>query len=208
MSKYASGFSTAKTQDNRVPRLLQLAGRLEANGYRELLAIKPGTKKPDTYDWTTPRDWRTLPAFKRRVYYTGVLTRLTPVVDIDIRNPVLAKKLIEIADRIFGPAPIRIGQPPKAGLIYRLADGAEPFPPRQSDWFAFKGEDLEAPDLALTGSKSSPTASKPSSTRFTRVRESRTPGRAANPLSRSATTCRRSMRPPPTATSGRSRPSW
>ena len=179
-AKYASGFSTATKQDNRVPRLLQLAGRLEANGYRELLGIKPGTKKPDTYDWTTPRDWRTLPASKRRDYYTGLLTRLTPVVDIDVRDPVLVKKLIEIADRIFGPAPVRVGQPPKAGLLYRLATDRSRSRRVNRTGSPSRARTSRRRTLDLTGSRSWPTASKPSSMPFTRTRSVPTPGRAAN----------------------------
>lgn len=52
----------------------------------------------------------------------GVLTGRIIAVDIDVYEPELAAELIEWCMKNIGQAPVRVGQAPKALLVYRLAD--------------------------------------------------------------------------------------
>jgi hypothetical protein len=53
----------------------------------------------------------------------------------------VVRVLIELADEMLGIAPFRIGQPPKALLLYGTA---VPFPKITGRWWAFPGEDFSA----------------------------------------------------------------
>lgn len=57
----------------------------------------------------------------------GLLAAQYPAVDIDVTHAELAEHVLQAAVEVLGPAPCRIGLPPKRLLPYRLADGAEPF---------------------------------------------------------------------------------
>jgi hypothetical protein len=50
---------------------------------------------------------------------TGILTRTTPAIDIDVLDPAVADELQQIAERMIGASPVRIGQAPKRALLYR-----------------------------------------------------------------------------------------
>jgi hypothetical protein len=50
---------------------------------------------------------------------TGILTRTTPAIDIDVLDPGVADKLQQIAKQMIGVSPVRIGQAPKRALLYR-----------------------------------------------------------------------------------------
>jgi hypothetical protein len=50
---------------------------------------------------------------------TGILTRTTPAIDIDVLDPAVADEIQQIAERIIGLSPVRIGQAPKRALLYR-----------------------------------------------------------------------------------------
>ena len=50
---------------------------------------------------------------------TGILTRTTAAVDIDVLDPAVAEELQQIAERMIGPSPVRIGQAPKRAMLYR-----------------------------------------------------------------------------------------
>jgi hypothetical protein len=98
-----------------------------ANGY-EIIPIKPGTKRP-------PFDgWEDIRATKKQLgrwldngrskHGVGVLTRLTPLVDIDCRDPDIVEKMIAFTEELLGESLQRVGQAPKTGIVYRAA---EPF---------------------------------------------------------------------------------
>jgi hypothetical protein len=50
---------------------------------------------------------------------TGILTRTTAAVDIDVVDPVVADELQQITERMIGASPVRIGQAPKRAMLYR-----------------------------------------------------------------------------------------
>jgi hypothetical protein len=50
---------------------------------------------------------------------TGILTRVTPAIDIDVLDPIIADELQELAERLIGISPARVGQAPKRALLYR-----------------------------------------------------------------------------------------
>jgi putative DNA primase/helicase len=107
-------------------------------GY-EPVPIRPGGKAPMIDGWQdgAPPE-RYLPHFVD--WGTGVLTRHTPAIDLDIRDRGIVKLLIRLAEDMFdGPSPIRVGQPPKALLPF-YADTR--FDKIVSRWFCLPGEDL------------------------------------------------------------------
>jgi putative DNA primase/helicase len=52
----------------------------------------------------------------------GILAEWFPGVDIDVTDEWLAKEIAAIALRVLGPAPTRIGRPPKRLLMYRTGE--------------------------------------------------------------------------------------
>ena len=49
---------------------------------------------------------------------TGILTRTTPAVDIDVLDPAVADELQNLSEQMIGISPVRIGQAPKRALLY------------------------------------------------------------------------------------------
>jgi hypothetical protein len=50
---------------------------------------------------------------------TGILTRATPAIDIDVLDPAVGDELQKLAECMIGISPVRIGQAPKRALLYR-----------------------------------------------------------------------------------------
>jgi hypothetical protein len=50
---------------------------------------------------------------------TGILTRNTAAIDIDVLDPVGADELQQLAERMIGTSPVRTGQAPKRAMLYR-----------------------------------------------------------------------------------------
>jgi RecA-family ATPase len=97
------------------------------NGY-ELIPIKPGGKFPVIEDWqnisvtdAVMQGWSTNGHANDGI---GIRTKFTPLADIDCRNREMALEMAEWFQENVGLAPVRIGMPPKRGLLYRAA---EPF---------------------------------------------------------------------------------
>jgi hypothetical protein len=94
------------------------------NGY-EIIPIKPGTKRP-------PFDgWEDIRATKKQLdrwiesrakHGVGILTRLTPLVDIDCRDPEIVKQMIAFTESLLGDTLQRVGHAPKTGLVYRATN--------------------------------------------------------------------------------------
>lgn len=106
-----------------------LAPRLVVMGYQPI-PLYPGDKRPAVNEWTdyhfdhTNRDSRSclirrgnnieFPDFE-----TGIVTGKTVALDVDVRDPGIAKTLKKLAEKILGPAPVRVGMPPKFLAVYR-----------------------------------------------------------------------------------------
>jgi AAA domain/Bifunctional DNA primase/polymerase, N-terminal len=50
---------------------------------------------------------------------TGILTRTTPAIDIDVLDPTVADELQQLAERMIGISTVRIGRAPKRALLFR-----------------------------------------------------------------------------------------
>lgn len=98
-----------------------------ANGY-EIIPIKPGTKRPPFDGWEDIRATKKQLARwldnGRGKHGVGILTRLTPLVDIDCRDADIVKAMVAFTEDLLGETAQRVGQAPKTGLVYRCA---EPF---------------------------------------------------------------------------------
>jgi hypothetical protein len=68
---------------------------------------------------------------------TGILTGNTPAIDIDVLDPAIADELQQIAERMIGTSPIRIGQAPKRAMLFRTD---EPFDKVSTPIFTSPGD--------------------------------------------------------------------
>jgi RecA-family ATPase len=91
---------------------------LDKNGY-ELVPIQPGTKRPKTPRWSEINFNNK--GFQRIFggFGVGVKGTKTPGVDLDISDETLLRKMKEWFHKVVGPAPIRIGRPPRAMLVFK-----------------------------------------------------------------------------------------
>lgn len=113
--------------------------------------IPPGKKGPLVGGWQTPQPPdHYLPYRNPENGWvkdcsrcgTGILAAACPAPDIDIRDREIVRVMIALADDLLGPAPFRIGSPPKALLLYSTA---VPFEKLTSRWWALPGENWRAP---------------------------------------------------------------
>lgn len=89
-----------------------------ASGY-PLIPIKPREKAPAISGWRTINATETLvKTWGELGYGIGIRTGYVVFIDIDIPN-LAVDRVREVCIRTIGSAPIRIGNPPKMGLVYR-----------------------------------------------------------------------------------------
>lgn len=128
----------------------EVAPLLAAAGYHPV-PIRPGQKAPLVRGWQRPQppghylahhdpDTGRITDCER--WFTGILTANCPAVDLDIRDREIVRSLIALADEVLGPAPFRVGSPPKALIPY---SAAAPFKKLASRWWALSGEHWRAP---------------------------------------------------------------
>ena len=91
------------------------------NGYAPI-PVKTGSKVPAIKSWqktkATQADldaWASNASFRS----VGILTAMTPAVDIDCLDVDISKKMIAYCEEKFGVAPKRVGLAPKTILVYR-----------------------------------------------------------------------------------------
>ena len=118
---------------------------LEANGFQPLPISRPhpsdiglGKKPPASLEaWQRPA-----PVASRLPRYsgcgTGILTAMTPAVDIDVRNAEMADAIDRMFVTIVGEAPVRFGQAPKRLRVCRTA---EPFPKLSTAGYRLPGDE-------------------------------------------------------------------
>jgi len=89
-----------------------------ANGY-ELIPIIAQDKRPAIGGWLTINATETLvKSWGETGYGIGIRTGYVVFIDIDIPN-LAVDRVREVCIQTIGSAPIRIGNPPKMGLLYR-----------------------------------------------------------------------------------------
>jgi len=100
------------------PNFGQAAPVLEANGFQPIPITLPNQcdpnagKRPAIEHWQHPRSVaELLPRYGR--FGTGILTAVTPAVDVDVRVLEVAEAIDHVVLRVVGDAPIRIGRAPK-----------------------------------------------------------------------------------------------
>lgn len=90
-----------------------------------VIPILPGSKRPSVDGWQS-RDadegqvqrWM---ANGKASHGIGIPTKRTPFADFDIRDEAAVRHLIDYAAKLFGESPLRIGDAPKCGLLFRTS---------------------------------------------------------------------------------------
>lgn len=115
--------------------LARYGGRLIDAGY-EIIPILRGTKRPRGDNWENIRatksllkKWLAGSAARDGV---GILTRLTPGVDIDIQDEELGDDVERFVRETVGHPLLRVGRAPKRLLLFRCS---EPFAKVTSAWY-------------------------------------------------------------------------
>lgn len=92
------------------------------SGYN-VVPITPGTKFPTIDDWRdTPTTELRLARWLRNGHANdgvGITTGLNPMVDIDVRDVTAARYMQKWVCENIGDAPVRIGDSPKRGMMFR-----------------------------------------------------------------------------------------
>lgn len=92
------------------------------NGYN-VIPIRPGDKAPSIKDWrgkpTTEADIKRWIGNGRAGHGVGITTDTTPLVDIDIFDPAMNRRMVAYVEFNVGYAPIRVGNAPKCGMLFR-----------------------------------------------------------------------------------------
>lgn len=101
-----------------IPTFGDIAARLADNGYRPVPIIV-GQKRPAMEAWQR-FTYTEVDAVRYARSYTGILCGEVCAVDIDILDPDACDAVRALALQILGPAPERIGFPPKRLLAYRI----------------------------------------------------------------------------------------
>jgi hypothetical protein len=122
-----------------VPRFGTLAPTLVENGY-EPVPLYYGEKNP-----CAGKEWQNFKyqdsdCSRFASAGTGILCGRVIGLDIDVRRADLAEYLDHRAEEIFGPAPRRIGQPPK---VLRMLEASVPFPKMSTRGFRFPEDQPE-----------------------------------------------------------------
>jgi len=121
------------------PLFFDVAPRLAENGYRPL-PIHFGKKKPCAGDGWQHYHFCEADVERFATAGCGLLTGKAIGVDIDVREGKLAQQLEDLAVRTFGPAPRRVGLPPKVLL---LMQAETPFTKQQTRGYRLPGDTPE-----------------------------------------------------------------
>lgn len=138
------------TSKNSGP-LAYLGPDLIDNGY-EIVPIAVGKKAPGFDNWSktrsTKQQHQEWVESGHRNSGVGILTKLTPAIDIDVRDERFALEAEAKAREIFGAAPLRIGMPPKRLLLYRTD---KPFRKMRSNKYQDEWGDLHQIEILCDG---------------------------------------------------------
>ena len=104
----------------RLDRATAVRKRLLASGY---LPLPVNGKAPPIKGWSDIEATNTIIDRWALEYAdatnTGIITRTTPAIDIDVRDPAVADELQQLAERMIGTSAVRTGRAPKRALLFR-----------------------------------------------------------------------------------------
>ena len=104
----------------RLDRATAVRKRLLAAGY---LPLPVNGKAPPIKGWSDIEATNTIIDRWAHEYAdatnTGIITRTTPAIDIDVLDPAVADELQQLAERMIGTSAVRTGRAPKRALMFR-----------------------------------------------------------------------------------------
>lgn len=113
---------SSSDESKRIDFLALHGAKLLNNGY-QIVPIRQGGKSPDFEGWAKAKaskaqlqEW--LEGGHRNAG-VGILTKFTPAVDLDIRDPEVAALMVKYVKEKMGGTLMRIGQAPKALFFFR-----------------------------------------------------------------------------------------
>ncbi|HXP99350.1 MAG TPA: DUF3987 domain-containing protein, partial [Solirubrobacteraceae bacterium] len=122
-----------------IPRFGNIAAQLVEAGYQPL-PLFFGEKRPCAGEGWSHYQFCEADAERYARAGTGLLCGKLVGLDIDVRDAALAAQLEAIAEEMFGPAPRRIGQPPK---VLRMLQAEAPFEKLQTRGYRLPGDNPE-----------------------------------------------------------------
>ena len=118
---------------------------LARQGY-DIVPIAPGTKAPNVRNWQKIDFSRSNIDRTYRHHGVGVKGAKTPGVDLDIADETICRQMVDWCRANIGAAPVRIGRPPRALMVYR---SRTPFRKSRSD--AYRSPDGQTHQIELIG---------------------------------------------------------
>lgn len=90
-----------------------------------VIPILPGSKRPSVDGWQSrdadEEQVQRWVANGKAGHGVGITTRQTPFADFDIRDEDAVRHLIDYATKLFGESPLRVGDSPRCGLLFRTS---------------------------------------------------------------------------------------
>jgi hypothetical protein len=131
--------------------LAAYGAKLLARGY-EIIPIAVGKKAPGFDDWSkTKSTKKQLKEWLENGHErdgVGILTTNTPFIDLDIRNEQIALEAEEKVRELIGEGPLRIGNAPKRGLLFRTD---KPFTKKRTNKYIDEWGDLHQIEILGDG---------------------------------------------------------
>jgi hypothetical protein len=127
----------------QAPLFREAAPTLEACGFEPIPITLPTDRHPQAGKAPAVTAWQQGGAVSRWLAEhghrgTGILTRRTPTLDLDIGQVGAAEAVEQLAFQMLGAAPIRIGRAPRRALVFRTD---QPFPKVEGRAFRLLGSD-------------------------------------------------------------------
>ena len=118
-----------------------VAQQLWAQGYAPI-PLRPGDKAPALAGWQCPLEVTAAVVRRYAGCGCGLLTGITPTVDVDVHAATAAADLRVLACEMLGATPLlRTGRPPKFAALYQTD---QPFPKVVGRQFVLPGDNPEA----------------------------------------------------------------
>src|SRR5882672_6462734 len=109
--------------ENQMTAYLKELGKAVVLHGFNVIPIQPGQKFPSVKNWLdqnhTVKDVERWASNGRASHGVGIPTQFTPFLDVDVVDAEMLREIQEFAELNLGFAPIRIGNAPKFGMLYR-----------------------------------------------------------------------------------------